>query len=111
VTYIVAHLSLLVGSRQRQVVDLTRFAIETEGPLVIMGDLNALPDSPELEVLVTEAGMTRVPLGETFPSWNPAKALDHFFVSPHIEVTDAFVPEMRLSDHRPILMEFELGTL
>lgn len=111
VTYIVAHLSLLARSRRRQVVDMARFALETDGPLVIMGDLNALPDTPELEVLVTEAGLTRVPLGETFPSWKPAKALDHFFVSPHIEVTDAYVPEMKLSDHRPILMEFELETV
>ena len=107
VTYIVAHLSLMPRSRRQQVADLARFASEVEGPVVIMGDLNALPDSPELEALVTEAGLSRVPLGATFPSWNPTKGLDHFFISPDIQVTEASVPDIRLSDHMPIVMDIK----
>jgi endonuclease/exonuclease/phosphatase family metal-dependent hydrolase len=109
VTFIVAHLSLLGRSRRHQVADLARYSVEVEGPLVVMGDLNALPDSPELEVLVTKAGLSRVPLGATFPSWRPTKGLDHFFVSEEVRVTEAFVPDIRLSDHRPIVMDMELA--
>jgi endonuclease/exonuclease/phosphatase family metal-dependent hydrolase len=107
VTFILAHLSLMGRSRRRQVADLATFVVETDGPVVLMGDLNALPDSPELEVLGTVAGLSRVPLGETFPSWNPTRGLDHFFVSSDIRVTDPAVPDIMLSDHLPIMMDIE----
>jgi len=108
VTFFVAHLSLMGRSRRHQVADLATFVDDVDGPVVVMGDLNALPDSPELEVLVTKGGLTRVPLGKTYPSWNPTKGLDHFFVSSHIHVKEASVPAIQLSDHLPIMMEFQL---
>jgi endonuclease/exonuclease/phosphatase family metal-dependent hydrolase len=49
-----------------------------------------------------------VPLGETFPSWNPTKALDHFFVSEDVTVLDASVPDLKLSDHMPIMMDMQV---
>ncbi|MCK5415085.1 MAG: endonuclease/exonuclease/phosphatase family protein [Thermoplasmata archaeon] len=107
VTFIVAHLSLLGRSRRKQVADLARFAREAGGPVVVMGDLNAVPDDPELEPLASVADLERVPLGMTFPSWNPKKALDHFFVSEHIQVLDAWIPDIHLSDHMPIVMDVE----
>jgi endonuclease/exonuclease/phosphatase family metal-dependent hydrolase len=108
VTFIVAHLSLMGRSRRRQVEDLARFAREAEGPVVVMGDLNAVPGSPELDTLSAEGGLTRVPLDETFPSWNPTKALDHFFVSEEVRVVQASVPDLKLSDHLPISMDMEI---
>ncbi len=108
VTFIVAHLSLLGRSRRRQVADLARFARDAEGPVVVMGDLNALPESPEMTDLATDGGLSRVPMEATFPSWRPTKALDHFLVSEGIDVVTASVPDIVLSDHRPIVMDIEL---
>ncbi|UCC92786.1 MAG: endonuclease/exonuclease/phosphatase family protein, partial [Thermoplasmata archaeon] len=108
VTFILAHLSLMGRSRRHQVADLARFAQDVEGPLVIMGDLNALPDSPELQVLVTEAGLTRVPTGGTYPSWRPTKALDHIFVSQDVKVVSSSVPDVKLSDHLPVMMDLDV---
>jgi endonuclease/exonuclease/phosphatase family metal-dependent hydrolase len=45
---------------------------------------------------------------KTFPSWRPARNLDHILVSPALRIVDAEVVAYALSDHLPLSMEVEL---
>ena len=43
----VTHLSLSQKARERSVVEIWKYMSQHSGPAVLMGDLNAQPDSPE----------------------------------------------------------------
>lgn len=71
---------------------------------ILMGDFNVTPDNevlkPIREKMVDVAGT----MGEnkpTFPSDSPRIKIDYIFVSPDIKITNADVPEIIASDHRP----------
>ena len=45
---------------------------------------------------------------QTFPSWRPARRLDHILTSASLEVHDVHVLDHVLSDHLPIAMDIML---
>ena len=108
ITFILCHLALGKGARLLQTRHLARIVRSIDRPVVLMGDLNAEPDSPELTSLVAQTDLRLVPLGETFPSWKPKKRLDHFLVSPDILVNTATALDIELSDHLPIMMDLDI---
>lgn len=76
--------------------------------VVVMGDLNC-----------TAAEWARSALGKrrwgwlgedmhTYPSWKPARQIDHILVSEGLRVHSAAALDVVLSDHRPIAVEIEL---
>jgi len=105
ITFILCHLALGKGARLLQTQHLSRIVKSIDTPIVLMGDLNAEPESPELKSLVAQTDLRLVPMGETFPSWKPKKKLDHFLVSPDILVNTASVLDIGLSDHLPIMLD------
>ncbi len=88
-----------------------------QGPLILCGDLNALPSSPVCRRLggrlkeVQTAMPRRRPRG-TFPSRLPRMRIDHIFISPGLEVTGIEIPASELarvaSDHLPLLAEIRV---
>jgi endonuclease/exonuclease/phosphatase (EEP) superfamily protein YafD len=44
----------------------------------------------------------------TYPSRSPKKEFDFVLYQDGIDVTNFEVPDIRLSDHRPIICDFEL---
>jgi endonuclease/exonuclease/phosphatase family metal-dependent hydrolase len=69
------------------------------GPVVVAGDLNAVPGAPELaplEALVTDLTGTDA---ATYPSWDPQRRIDHVLGSPGLAGVDASVPASEASDH------------
>ena len=44
----------------------------------------------------------------TFPSWNPKRELDFILCSKEIKVKSYEVIQTQLSDHLPILVDFEI---
>ncbi len=68
-----------------------------------MGDLNCSCVSKELRYLTKSASL-REPVCDksTFPSWQPARKIDHILVSETLLVEDAWVVDYPLSDHLPI---------
>lgn len=108
IAFILCHLALGKGARQLQTKQLARIVKSIDMPVVLMGDLNAEPDSPELNSLVAQTDLRLVPLGETFPAWKPKKRLDHFLVSPDILVNTASVLDIGLSDHLPIVLDLQM---
>ncbi len=95
-----------------------------EPPIVVLGDFNALPDSPALatirDVLADAWELVGVPAWQrvAFPSGPPgsatldgwAGAIDHIFVGPGITVETIAVDydESRASDHNPVVATMRL---
>ena len=82
---------------------------------IFCGDFNSGPRSAEdavrqLDEALAAIGDYRIyPIGEsTFPSFWPQQKLDFIFIPADLKVRFCEVPTIRLSDHRPVLMEFEI---
>jgi endonuclease/exonuclease/phosphatase family metal-dependent hydrolase len=88
-------------------------------PILLVGDLNAVRGSQAYNALTTilaDATKQTSPRRRiaTFPARSPILRIDHVLVSRDIHVTDARVPGSVLarlaSDHRPLVVDFELAT-
>ncbi len=101
------HLSLGARARAHQLAFINTLIADSHH-VVIMGDLNCTPEE-----------LRRSPLGKrhwrwldeamhTYPSWKPARQIDHILVSEELVVARAGVVDARLSDHRPVAVELEL---
>ena len=80
---------------------------------VIMGDLNARPEDPELGPL-REAGLLDAFLaagetgkGYTSPSKEPFQRIDYIWISPDLRVSGFAIGENQASDHFPIAVTVE----
>lgn len=81
-------------------------------PGVLVGDLNATPDSPEYATFTslfndvwTEAGTGD---GFTFAPEDPDRRIDYVLATPEISPLTAEVPEVYSSDHLPVVAEVTL---
>ncbi|MGY6214471.1 endonuclease/exonuclease/phosphatase family protein [Methylolobus aquaticus] len=104
----VLHLALSRRARLRQV----RFVSEliSHFPnVILMGDLNCEPGSPELRLLAESTHLCD-PMCDlkTFPSWHPDKMLDHILVTPSLRTEHVRVLNFPCSDHLPIAMDVRL---
>lgn len=88
-------------------------AIAAEGPVILLGDFNALPRSRAyraLSMTFRDAQSDRGRARPTFPSQFPMLRLDHIFVSSKIEVLHTGTLRTplarRASDHLPLFMDF-----
>ena len=102
VLVVLLHLSLGERSRKLQL-DYVKRLIDGESHVVVMGDMNShlahlLFNSPLAETDLRPAESVL----PTYPSWQPALALDHILVSPSLSIREYDVLDCRLSDHRPI---------
>lgn len=102
---IVLHLAL--GRRARlQQLEYLGAVIRDYRHVVLMGDFNCGTASQEMNWL-----LARTPLREpvhglhTFPSWRPARNIDHILVSPTLGVENVEVLNQPVSDHLPIRMD------
>jgi endonuclease/exonuclease/phosphatase family metal-dependent hydrolase len=74
-----------------------------------MGDFNCSADSPEMNWLFARTRLCEpVPGLHTFPSWRPARNIDHILVSPTLTVQNVSVLNQAISDHLPIMMDVVL---
>jgi endonuclease/exonuclease/phosphatase family metal-dependent hydrolase len=100
----VTHLSLGAQSRAYQI----EFLCDVLGDkkrLVLMGDFNCGPDTPEMQKLYQRTALTpphaRRP---TFPSWAPTRSLDHIFVAGFHTQRYEVIPAAG-SDHMAVAVE------
>lgn len=97
--------------RRMQVQDMLRIMAEDEGPKVLVGDLNAPPDAPELAPLweaLNDAWANERGAGHTYPASDPVKRIDYVLASPDIAVKDARVLDTLASDHLPVVADLAL---
>ena len=105
---LIMHMALGKRARQRQFEYVTRIVNQYEH-VVVMGDLNCQPDSREMQFLISATDLCE-PCHDlkTFPSWRPARTLDHILTSTSLDVHDVHVLQHLHSDHLPIAMEITL---
>lgn len=101
----VTHLSQGLG-RGKQIAAIAKVIAETGGPVILAGDFNT-GDMEELQPVIN-AGLKEFSAASTCPSWKPSKALDHVFLSRHFEAISVTVPDVRYSDHLPIVAKVRL---
>ena len=80
-------------------------------PLIVAGDFNTFTGQQELFLFMRAAGLRSAnSLGlPSFPSTRPRFELDFVLVSREIEVLDFRVPDIRYSDHRPVICDFKVN--
>lgn len=110
VIYLV-HLSLLYRHRQYQLAQLYTLFREQRKPIIVAGDFNAFWGDRELQLFLGATNLLNANREclPTFPARGPLRQLDFVFHSPGIAITGFRVPQVRYSDHLPVVCDFELG--
>jgi endonuclease/exonuclease/phosphatase family metal-dependent hydrolase len=105
---LVIHMALGARARQRQFAFVAEL-VNRYPHAVVMGDLNCQADSPEMQFLLRNTDLCEPGHGlKTFPSWRPARTIDHILTSASLQVHDVHVLQHLLSDHLPLAMEIVL---
>lgn len=97
--------------REQQVTAMLAVTSQRAGAVVLMGDLNARPDAPELQPLLAQfadAWAGHGSEGQTYPADTPDRRIDYVLLSDHFRVNDARVPVTVASDHRPVVIDVML---
>ena len=104
------HLSLKYRHRQEQLRHLHRLVQACPKPVIVAGDFNTFWGTQELYLFQQATGLSSANAGSlpTFPSDRPQSELDFVLTGPGIRVTDFRVPDVRHSDHRPLVCDFEI---
>ena len=104
------HLSLKYRHRHLQLRRLHDLIEQTEKPVIVAGDFNTFWGENEIYLFMRAAGLTsaNVNSAPTYPSRSPRKELDFVLYQEGIEVTNFDVPDVRLSDHLPLICDFEV---
>jgi endonuclease/exonuclease/phosphatase family metal-dependent hydrolase len=105
------HLSLKYRHRHLQMRRLYDLIQETKKPVIVAGDFNTFWGENEIYLFMRAAGLTSAnPDGiPTYPSRAPRKELDFILYQEGIEVTGFEVPEIKLSDHLPLICDFNIS--
>ena len=105
---LVVHMALGSRARQRQFEYIAEL-VNAQRHVVVMGDLNCQPDSPEMRFLLSATDLCEPCHGlKTYPSWRPVRTIDHILTSRSLYVHDVHVMQHLLSDHLPIATEIVL---
>lgn len=88
---------------------------EVSDPLIVTGDFNLMPDTKSVAMLeenlenlikTHEIKTTRGSLNPYFGTPLQQDFADYTLISPEIEVKDFGVPDAKISDHLPMILEF-----
>lgn len=104
---VVLHLAL--GRRAR--IQQLRYVAELvarQPNVIVMGDLNAGPESQEVREFRRRTGMNPVEPPLTYPSWRPSRAIDLMLFSPGLRVLEHRALDSTVSDHLPVAATVEL---
>jgi endonuclease/exonuclease/phosphatase family metal-dependent hydrolase len=97
--------------RAAQVAEMLTIMGEMSRATILMGDLNAPPERPELAPLfarMRDAWSTSDGPGYTYPADAPARRIDFVLVGGPVDVSSARVIHSDASDHRPVVAELTL---
>jgi endonuclease/exonuclease/phosphatase family metal-dependent hydrolase len=108
VAIFLVHLSLKYRHRQYQLRHLYDLLRKTAKPVIVAGDFNAFWGDTELYLFTQAAGLTSAnPRGlPSYPSRSPRMELDFILHSEQIRVDRFDIPDVRLSDHLPLICDF-----
>lgn len=110
VAFFLVHLALGRKTRFKQINHLYKIIKNQKKEVIIGGDFNLMWGEEEIELFLAASGLVN-PNKEglaTFPSWKPKKHLDFILHSKNIKVNDFRVEKIELSDHLPLILDFEI---
>ena len=104
------HLSLKYRHRHLQLRHLYDLIEKTEKPVIVAGDFNTFWGENEIYLFKRAARLTsaNVDCIPTYPSRAPRKELDFILFQEGINVTNFEVPQVRYSDHLPLVCDFDV---
>lgn len=108
ITLFNTHWSLDGGDRLSSAEAVCRHVRSVDGPLLLCGDLNAAPGSPEVRLLA-ESGLLDAGAeddGPTFPSDQPDARIDYVWLR-GLQCEFAWTFPTIASDHRPVVADFD----
>ena len=105
------HLSLKYRHRHLQLRRLYDLIQDTKKPVVVAGDFNTFWGENEIYLFMKAAGLRSANVDSlpTYPSRSPRKELDFVLYQDGIRVTAFEIPDVKLSDHLPLVCDFELA--
>lgn len=123
ITLLQVHVGLAIAESQNAIVELCKIIDNTEGPIILMGDFNMCPSNFLLD-RIRERLNEITPDGEgyihSFPSWtheanipanlknHPYCKIDYIFASKHFKKISCEIPDIRVSDHKPMIATLEI---
>lgn len=94
--------------RRQQVDDMLAIIGHANETMLLLGDLNAGPDAPEIRPLWTrlvDSWDGKEDLGFTGPAYDPDRRIDYILHSKNCIVTNGFVHHARTSDDFPVVAD------
>jgi endonuclease/exonuclease/phosphatase family metal-dependent hydrolase len=104
------HLSLKYRHRHLQLRKLYDLISMTRKPVVVAGDFNTFWGENEIYLFMRAAGLRSANVNSlpSYPSRSPRKELDFILYQDGINVTNFEIPQVRHSDHLPLICDFEV---
>ena len=104
------HLSIKFRHRHYQLQDLHTMVRKGKKPVIVAGDFNVFWGDRELQLFLAATGLKNANSNgqPSHPSRAPRRQLDYIFHSPEIEIKDFQIPQVKFSDHTPLVCEFEV---
>jgi endonuclease/exonuclease/phosphatase family metal-dependent hydrolase len=108
VAIFLVHLSLKFRHRHDQLRHLHQLVKQCTKPVLVAGDFNTFWGDDEIYLFMEASGLKSANRSglPSYPSRSPRKELDFILYSKGIEVTHFEVPDVRFSDHRPLVCDF-----
>ncbi|OCA86130.1 endonuclease/exonuclease/phosphatase [Bacillus sp. FJAT-27225] len=103
------HLALTAAERERQIKEIVSITEVSEGPRVIVGDFNTVPESSEMQhMYIDYFDVFKDNPEPTFSASKPTQRIDYIFTSTYVKTIEAEVIKTDASDHLPITAEIEI---
>jgi endonuclease/exonuclease/phosphatase family metal-dependent hydrolase len=104
------HLSLKYRHRQAQLHHLHDLVVAADKPVIVAGDFNTFWGEHEIYLFMKAARLQSANVGSlpSYPSRAPRKELDFVLYGDGVTVTDFFIPQVKFSDHLPLICDFEI---
>ncbi len=110
VVIFLVHLALGRKTRFKQINQLYKLIKSQEKEVIIGGDFNLMWGEEEIELFLEASSLVNPNKDKlaSFPSWNPKKHLDFILHSKGIKVNEFKIPLVELSDHLPLVLDFDI---
>jgi endonuclease/exonuclease/phosphatase family metal-dependent hydrolase len=112
VVIFIVHLSLKYRHRQNQLEYLHQLVKDITKPFIISGDFNTFWGSRELELFLAATGLKNANTSNipSHPSHSPHRQIDFILYSRELQVNNFQIPDVRLSDHAPLICDLSIVT-
>lgn len=104
----IVHLSLKYRHRQHQLEQLHALTEDIDKEVIIAGDFNTFWGDRELNLFLSATRLKSANLlnAPSHPSHAPQRQIDFILHSAGIRIDNFYIPDVRLSDHSPLVCDF-----